>query len=184
MTVHAPITMSKDAFLAWIDRREERREFAGGRVVMMARATRNHSIVTTNLIVALRARLPVERYDIAAEAFAVHVGDSVRFPDVLVEPVQADGLSLAAKAPILIVEVLSPGSLHLDFGEKPREYLALPTLDTYVVVSPDEPRIWLWQRQEGKFPLEPEMIEGIDQQLALPTLQIGIPLIEIYHGVR
>ena len=44
--------------------------------------------------------------------------------------------------PILIVEVLLPGSHYLDFGDKPREYLSLPTVDTYVVLSADEPCAW------------------------------------------
>jgi hypothetical protein len=47
MTVHAPITMTKDAFLAWVERREERYEFSEGRVTMMVNVTRNHAQVTT-----------------------------------------------------------------------------------------------------------------------------------------
>ena len=184
MTAHAPATMTKDAFLAWVERREERYEYAGGRVVMMVHVTKNHSRVTTNLIVALTSRLGTKQYDIATAGFAVHVGDSVRFPDVLVEPTQSDGKALEAKAPILIVEVLSPGSLHLDFGDKPREYLSLPSLDAYLVISPDEPRIWIWQRKDGEFPKEPEMIEGSQVNLPLPAFDLEIPLAEIYRGVR
>jgi Uma2 family endonuclease len=183
MTVHAPLTMTKEAFLAWIERRQERYEFAGGHVIMMVNVTRNHARVTTNLIVALRTRLSAERYEVAAEAFAVNVGNSVRFPDVLVEPRQSDGKALGAKTPILIVEVLSPGSHYLDFGDKPREYLSLPTVDTYVVLSADEPCAWTWQRMEGQFPPEPEVIEGADKRIVLPALQVEIPLAELYQGV-
>src|SRR5262245_45365534 len=61
MTVHAPVRMTKEAFLAWVDQREERYEFSGGRVIMMVRVTRNHSRVTSNLIAALMKRLPGER---------------------------------------------------------------------------------------------------------------------------
>jgi len=183
MTVHAPITMTKEAFLAWVDRREERYEFSGGRVIMMVRVTRNHSRVTKNLVIALGTRLPSESHDVMAEAFAVHVGDSVRFPDVLVEPAQPDGKSLRAESPILIAEVLSPGSLHLDFGDKLREYLTLPTLDTYLVISPDEPRVWIWQRTDGAFPKEPEIVEESDKHVGLPALAIDIPLAELYRGI-
>jgi Uma2 family endonuclease len=183
MTVHAPITMTKDAFLAWVERREERYEFSGGRVTMMVRVTRNHARVTKNLLVALSARLSSESYDIMAEAFAVHAGDSVRFPDVLVEPAQPDGKSLRAESPILIAEVLSPGTYHLDFGDQLREYLTLPTLDTYLIISPDEPRIWVWQRTDGSFPKEPQIIEKRDQHVGLPALAIDIPVEDIYRGI-
>src|SRR5215510_12803653 len=146
---------------------------------MLVRVTRNHSRVTKNLLVALSTRLSSESYDVMAEAFAVHAADSVRFPDVLVEPAQPDGKSLRSESPILIAEVLSPGTYHLDFGDKLREYLTLPTLDTYLIISPDEPRIWVWQRTDGAFPSEPEIIEKRDQHVDLPA--IDIPLAEIYR---
>jgi Uma2 family endonuclease len=183
MTVHAPLTMTKEAFLAWVDQREERYEFSGGRVIMMVRVTRNHSLVTTNLVAALKVRLQGGSYDVHAESFAVHIDDGIRFPDVLVEPAQADGKSLEAKHPMLIAEVLSPGTHHLDFGDKLREYLTLSTLDTYLIISPDEPRIWVWQRTDGAFPKEPEIIEKRDQRVALPALGIDIPLEDIYSGI-
>jgi Uma2 family endonuclease len=182
MTVHAPVAMTKGAFLAWVDQREERYEFSRGRVTMMVRVTRNHSLVTTNLVAALRGRIPSGSYDVHAESFAVHIDDSVRFPDVLVEPAQTDGKSLAAKHPTLIAEVLSPGTYHLDFGDKLREYLTLPSLDTYLIISPDEPRIWVWQRSDSAFPKEPRIIEKRDERVGLPALAIDIPLEEIYRG--
>lgn len=183
MTVHAPLTMTKEAFLAWTDQREERYEFAEGRVIVMVRVTRNHSRVTTNLLLALNTQLSGASYDVAAMTFAVHASGSVRFPDVLVEPAQPDGKSLRAESPILIAEVLSPGTYHLDFGDKLREYLTLPTLDTYLIISPDEPRIWVWQRTDGSFPKEPEIIEKRDQRVGLPALAIDIPVEDIYRGI-
>ena len=48
MTIHAPPTMSKEAFFAWIEQREERYEYAKGRVVMMVRVTRNHAVAAAN----------------------------------------------------------------------------------------------------------------------------------------
>ena len=183
MTVHAPVTMTKEAFLAWVERREGRYELAGGHVVMMVHVTWNHAVVTSNLLVALKTRLNRGKYDAVSEAFAVDVSDSLRFPDVLVQGVPIDGKTLEASAPILIAEVLSPGTLHVDFGEKKREYLSLPTVDTYMVVSPDEPRAWVWQRKAGEFPAEPEIIEGADKRIALPALGIEIPLAELYQGV-
>jgi Uma2 family endonuclease len=184
MTVHAPFAMSKEAFLAWVGQSEGRYEYAGGRVAMMVRVTLSHALVTSNFIRALTTRLGPEQYDVVAEAFAVDIGSSVRFPDILVQPAQADKNALEAVAPLLIVEVLSPGTLHIDFGDKKREYLGLPTLDTYVVVSPDEPRVWAWRRTEGAFPPEPEIIEGMDSALALPALGIEISFPEIYRGIR
>jgi Uma2 family endonuclease len=183
MTMPSHDLLTKEAFLAWVERREERYEFSAGRVIELARVTRNHAQVATNLLCALASQLQRERYDVFLGAFALHVGDSIRFPDVLVEPAQPDGKSLRAESPILIAEVLSPGTHHLDFGDKLREYLTLPTLDTYLIIAPDEPRIWVWQRTDGTFPKEPEIIEKRDRRVSLPALAIDIPLEDIYRGI-
>jgi Uma2 family endonuclease len=184
MTLHTPIAMSKEAFFAWVERHDGRYEYSRGRVTMMVHVTRNHSVVAGNLFAALKTRLDFAKYDVAAESFGVEVGDSVRFPDIVVEPAQTDGHALEAKAPILIAEVLSPGTLHIDFGAKQQEYLRLPTLDAYVVAAADEPRLWVWRRADGAFPPEPEIIEGLEQTLALPALGIEVPLRELFRGVR
>src|SRR5262245_27116 len=183
MTAPAHDQMTKEAFLAWVERREERYEFSGGRVTKLVRVTRNHSQVATKLLCTLASQLQHERYDVFLGAFAVHVDDSIRFPDILVEPAQPDGKSLRAESPVLIAEVLSPGTYHLDFGDKLREYLTLPTLDTYLIISPDEPRIWVWQRTDGSFPQEPAIIEKRDQHVGLPALAMEIPLEDIYRGI-
>lgn len=185
MTVHVSPTMSKEAFLAWVERREERYELAKGRAVMMVRVTLGHALATTNLVVALTARLSPDKYNVAAEAFAVNVHNGVRFPDVVVQPAQPDKSALEAKAPLLIAEVLSPGTLHLDFGDKKREYLSLDTLQAYLVLAADEPRAWAWQRgADGAFVPEPEILEGAEAEIALPVLGITLPLAELYRGVR
>jgi Uma2 family endonuclease len=183
MTVHAPLPMSKEAFLDWIDQREERYEYARGRVIMMVHVSLYHALVVTNLVRVLTTRLATERFNVVAADLAVNVGDSVRFPDVLVQAAQADLRAREAKAPILIVEVLWPSTLHVDFGDKRQEYLSLPTLDTYLVVAPDEARVWVWQRTGGAFPSEPEIIEARDRPIALPALGVQIGMDEIYRGI-
>ena len=183
MTLHAPMPMTKEAFLAFIDEREERYEFVGGRAVMMVNVTRNHAVVTVKLIVALNHRLSADRYDIAAAEFAVNVGPNVRFPDVLVQPRLTDGSAREAKSPVLIAEVLSPSTAKINFGEKREEYLRLPSLEAYLILSADQPEVWLWQRREREFSSEPERIAGADQRLALNAFGIEIPLAEIYDGV-
>jgi len=183
MNLHAPQRMTKDAFLGWVGEQVGRYEYAGGRAVMMVRVTWGHAMVTSNLVAALKSSLDRDRYDAVSESFAVNVGASVRFPDIVIQRVPIDLKSLEAKAPIVIAEVLSPGTAHIDFSEKRKEYFSISTLDAYVILSPDEPQVWLWQRLQGDFPLEPEIVEGTDAYLALAALGVEIPLAEIYRGV-
>jgi Uma2 family endonuclease len=183
MTVHAPVAMTKEAFLAWVEQREERYEFAGGRAVMMVQVTRNHGRITRNLVIALSARLVAEQHDIFSESFAVAIGDNLRIPDIVVEPTNANGRGLETRVPILIIEVLSPGTFKVDFGDKRDEYLSLPSLSAYAILSSDKSKIWLWQRVNEQFPPEPEVIEGAEKCLTLTVFGIEIPLSEIYRGV-
>jgi Uma2 family endonuclease len=181
----AKMPMTADAFLAWAEGREGRFEFARGRIMMMVGATRNHANLSAGWLTHLTARLDPARWSVSSAELAVRIGDSVRYPDVLVEPAGGDGAALYTDQPALIVEVLSPASLALDFTTKAREYTQLPSLRLYVVASADEPRLWLWRRgADGAFPLDPEELAGRDAVLALPELGTELALAEAYRGVR
>jgi hypothetical protein len=52
-----------------------------------------------------------------------------------------------------------------------------------MIVSPDEPRAWLWQRAAGDFPSNPEIVERLGDRFSLPALGIEIPLAELYKGI-
>ncbi|NJL07865.1 MAG: Uma2 family endonuclease [Methylacidiphilales bacterium] len=181
----AKMPMTADAFLVWAEGREGRFEFAGGRIMMMVGASRNHANLAFRIGMMLAARLDPERWSVSSAELAVRIGESVRYPDVLVEPAGGDGAALFTDQPALIVEVLSPSSLALDFTTKTREYTSLASLKLYVVASADEPRLWLWRRgADGAFPLDPEEMAGTDAVLALPEFAAELPLAELYRNIR
>ncbi|QJP12916.1 Uma2 family endonuclease [Starkeya sp. ORNL1] len=185
MNLRTDIPMTKEAFLRWVQRQEGNYEYVRGKVVMMVRVTRNHGFVTRNLLLLLSERLSSDQWNVFADALAVDIGESIRCPDIVVEPVGGEGSSVFTDAPVLLAEVLSPSSLETDLHEKAEEYTALPSLQAYVVLAQDEPRLWVWQRDgDGLFPRAGEMIEGSDAVLELPALGIELPLVAIYRGVR
>lgn len=181
-----PKTWTADEFLRWGQDQEGKFELVEGRIVdVMIRVTRNHARLATNLTVALRIRLDTGVYDVGSADFGVRTSDhGVRCPDVFVDRFTGgEGTDLAARAPVLLAEVLSPSSLARDFGPKALEYIALPTLAHYLVLSPDEPRVWLWSRNgEGAFG-EPALIEGAAETLDLAGLGLALPLADLYRGV-
>ena len=185
MAPHAARPATPEDFLRWAAGREGRFEFARGRIMMMVGASRNHANLSAGWLTALAARLDPAQWSVSSAELAVRIGDAVRYPDVLVEPAGGDGAALYTDQPALIVEVLSPSSLALDFTTKAREYTSLPSLRLYVVASADEPRLWLWRRgADGAFPLDPEEIAGADAVLAIPEFAADLPLAETYRGVR
>ncbi|MFK8251112.1 Uma2 family endonuclease [Ancylobacter terrae] len=184
MNIRSDLPMTKEAFLRWAERQEETYEYVRGRPVMMVRVTRNHGLLTSNLLLLLRTALPRENWNVFADALGVDVGESLRCPDLIVEPAGGAGDETLSAAPVLIAEILSPSSLATDLSEKPAEYTALPSLLAYVVLAQNEARLWLWQRgEDGTFPHAPEMIDGTDAVLPLAGLGLALPLAAIYEGV-
>ena len=185
MNIQSPAIRTADDFLRWNEGREGRREYVRGRIVeMMTGGTQRHAELMLQLAISLKFALDPALYVVTNSDYAVRTPVGVRYPDVLVTPRTADGAaSLATTASVLIAEILSPSSLATDFGEKAQEYTALDTLRHYLVLSQDEPRVWLWSRGEDGMFAKPEMIVGADETVDLPGLQIRIALAELDRGV-
>jgi Uma2 family endonuclease len=91
---------------------------------------------------------------------------------------------LTATAPVLVAGVLSPSSASYDLGDKAAEYLKLPNLSAYLVLSQDEPKAWAWVRNASGFMLGPDVVKGHDGVLRSTALAIEVPLSEIYEGIQ
>ncbi|MEF2546917.1 Uma2 family endonuclease [Aurantimonas sp. E1-2-R+4] len=184
MNIQASAIKTADDFLRWNEGREGKREFVRGRIVeMMVNVSRNHAKLASAVIVALAAKLDLAAFDIGSADFAVKTPAGIRYPDVFVDRAGGSGSDLAARAPVLLAEILSPSSLAVDFGEKAEEYTAIPSLSHYLVLAQDEPRVWLWSRdEEGAF-AKPEMIVGREETLPLTGLGVTLALADLYRGI-
>ena len=180
MNVHPSAPTDPDAFLRWNEGREGKRELVKGRVVeYVINVTRAHVRIVTRLLIELASKLDPKRF----EAYTVDIGlktpDGVRYPDLVVDVAGGDGRDLAVTAPVLVCEVLSPSSIVRDTVEKQRDYTGIPSVQSYLVLSQDEPRAWLWSRTDAGW-AGPDMIEGLDGIIDVPALSVAIPLSSIY----
>ena len=176
--------MDKAAFFAWTDRQERKYELADGVVIMMPNVTRHHARICTNVVAALLGRLDRSQYDITQGDFAVETGErSVRYADVMVEPFGAVGAERSTLSALLLVEVLSPSSMHVDFRDKLHEYQAIPALGTYIICAQDSRRVWVWTREGGVWPSEPQIVEAAEGVVDVPALGVTLKLQEIYLGL-
>jgi Uma2 family endonuclease len=184
MNIQAPTIRTADEFLRAYQGVDGKREYVRGRVVeMMINVSRNHAKLTTALTVLLAQGLDLAAYEVGAADFGVRTPDGVRFPDVFVDRAGGDGGDLVAQAPVLLAEILSPSSMARDFGEKAAEYTALPSLLHYLVLSQDEPRLWLWRRGEDGAFGSPEMIAGRDESVTLDGLGLRLALADLYRAI-
>lgn len=185
--MNAPLNLRLDkaSFTAWLDRQDRKYEWKEGRVVQMSNVTKAHARLVSNVLRAFSARLDLDMWAVTASDLGVEDTGWLRFPDVIVEPMDGDDKARRAQQAAVIVEVLSPSSVGIDMTEKPEEYATIATLNAYVVASQDEPILWLWQRdpQTGHFPAKPIEINGREQTLTLTFGSLSIPLAEIYRGI-
>ncbi len=185
--MNAPLDLKLDkaTFNRWVTDQEGKFEWKDGRVVQMNNVTRDHGDIVSNIVYVLRERLGAKEFSIIASDFGVERERFVRFPDVLVEPRDSNRKGRRSDAVLLVFEVLSPSSLDVDLIDKPEEYMSLPTLEAYIVVSQDAAITWSWERDPatGRFPIKPVKLSGRDQTLQLVRRGIELPHEAIYENI-
>jgi Uma2 family endonuclease len=80
--------------------------------------------------------------------------------------------------------VLSPSTAEIDLGDKAAEYLQVPSLQAYMVLSQDEPKVWLFERTGPHFTSGPTVVGAADAVIRIAGLQLELPMAEIYAGVE
>jgi len=188
MTAHALMYVDKPTFYRFIVNADEghRYEWVRGWIMQQqAGGTRKHAELAAAFCSVLRQQLELRVWAVSGSDRLTDTGSSVRYADAVVErrATAADD-SIETERPILLVEVLSPSSEERDLTVKPAEYLAIDSLDTYIVASQDAVLCYVWQRQpDGTFPQVARKYEGRDQVIQVPGLGIAIPMSEVYRGI-
>lgn len=176
--------MSIEAFEAWAERQDGRYELVRGYPVMMNQTTWNHSKITTNLLGLLLRNIDPDNYHVAAGDFALQTGeDTLRLADILITPSNRSGKDRRTDEAVVIIEILSPSTTSEDFGPKQIEYLALTSLEAYLIVAQDKACVWVWIKGEDGFPQKPEVIEAPDATITIPGLGLTLTLDAIYRRV-
>ncbi len=165
-------------------------EFDNGNLVQMPGGTPQHSIVRARVISAL-----VQKSKAAKQNHLVFNSDiRIYLPDFN-RAVMPDAAVVAGKAhfsiehpvgvllnPTLVVEVLSDSTESYDRGEKFARYRSLTSLEEFVLVSQNEPRVETFVKQNGKWFIN-EAAQGMDAEVELASLGLKIPLKDLFWNV-
>ena len=185
MNVRTFIKVDKAAFYRFIATEPEGRyEYEWGRIVQQQKGgTRNHGRVAGQFYSVVKRQLDLSVW-VIIEARGFETAETVRYPDVVVEPATEPGDSISTQRPAVVIEVLSPSSFDRDLFVKPAEYLGLATLEAYIVASQSEPNCKVWVRgTDREFTDEPLTAAGLDATIDIPALSLSIPLRDIYDGL-
>jgi Uma2 family endonuclease len=167
---------------------EFKSEFFEGEMFAMAGGTPQHSLISANIAGEIGFRLKKSSYTVYNSNLRLKIEATGLFtyPDlsVICGPLQfAEGTKDTVLNPSLLVEVLSNSTEAFDRGKKFEHYRQIPSLQAYLLVSQKEPRIEQFIRQSDGCWMLNEAV-GLDATLELPSLQISLPLAEVFDKVE
>ncbi len=163
---------------------EVKHEYAAGEVIAMTGATWQHNAIVGNVITALNTHLRetpciVNASDMRVRVDAAH---SYRYPDVSVvcEPPQIEGEAPGWLVnPVVLIEVLSATTQVIDREAKLREYTQIPSLQAYLLITQENPRVERYLRGDDPNWLYTDGA-GLEAAIEIPPLGCTLSLADVY----
>ncbi|MEO6760598.1 MAG: Uma2 family endonuclease, partial [Saprospiraceae bacterium] len=84
-------------------------------------------------------------------------------------------------APVLLIEVSSLESAKTDNETKLNEYIHLPSLEYYLIISQYETLVQLYSCDDQGWRVE--VFSNLEQEVYLPKLGCSLPVAKIYENV-
>ena len=175
--------MSLEEFLHWENAQEGRNEFHRGDVFAMVGARRAHGSVVSNLVRRLGNHLTDTPCRVFSESMKVQIADdTILYPDIFVTCDAADlRTDIIFRAPLLVVEVLSPSTQDYDRSRKFALYRRLVSLKEYLLVDPDSRRVEAFRRNDLNQWVLYDMSESTALEIA--CIDATLPMAQVFDGV-
>jgi Uma2 family endonuclease len=169
--------MTVDEFLIWAQRQRGRYELFNGLVYAMSPERAGHAeikhAVARELASAI-ARAKLECW-MLPDGMTVRVDrDTAHEPDALVycgPKLPADAVEVPS--PVIVVEVLSPGTRHIDASAKLAGYFKLPSVHHYLVVDPDG-RLVIHHARRANARIETRIVSAGTIELVPPGIKMSV----------
>ena len=179
-----PRRYSVEEYFALEEQSEVKHDFFDGEIFARTGADIAHNLIGLNFAASFRQALRGQPCKVLMEGvqLAVQEGRHYTYPDVMItcDPIDQQAKRIV-KAPILLIEVLSPSTAEYDRGRKFNQYKQLPSLQHYLLVSQTS---WLveWYRREANNIWSFTALVEADDALFIPDLNINLTVAEIYEG--
>jgi Uma2 family endonuclease len=180
MTALARKPMTLTAFLAWEETQELRWEFDGVQPVAMTGGTVAHEIIGNGLRGRLGEKLRGGPCRVMGPTIKIEVMGRIRYPDALVTCAPPPRGATIVPEPIVVFEILSPGTSRTDRIEKLREYQATESIRRYVILEQDSIAATVFERRDHDWIAT--ALTGADR-LTMPEIGIALELGEIYAEI-
>lgn len=177
--------LSVEDYLAQEERAEVRHEYLGGYLYAMAGASTAHNRIAGALHGLLYNQLrgkPCEPFNSDMKVRLRRAKHTwFYYPDCMVVCEPNSPEDPFQDRPVVIAEVLSEATRRTDEGEKREAYLTIPTLTSYLLIETDRPRVVVHGRTDDGFVAH--VYEGLDAVVPLPSIEVTLPLGEVYERI-
>ena len=177
--------VSPEDYLAAEEKAERRHEYAGGHILAMAGASRQHNQITTNLATELNVRLRKRGCHVATSDLRVQTRDEAyRYPDVVVYCGDGHftGDADTLFNPELLVEVTSASTAEADRIDKLTEYTEIESLREYWIAEQDRALVTQYVRDGADWRVR--FVRGLDASLQSAHFGVEIPMTDLYALVE
>ena len=160
-------------------------EYLTGVVYAMAGARNVHNDIAGNIFASLHTRLrgqPCRPYNSDTKV-RLRLPSELCFyyPDVQVTCHPNPPDDSFQDNPAVVIEVISESTRRVDEGEKRTGYLALPSVEVYLLIESGRAGVIAYRRTATGF--DREVFTGLTAVIPLGCIGTELPLAEIYAGV-
>lgn len=173
--------MNLEDLLLWEEGQELRWEYDGFAPVAMTGGTLEHAAIQGNLIATLATRLRGGPCRVLTSDLKLRVDGSIRYPDASVTCSRHQRGTTVIDDPVVVFEILSPGTALTDRVVKNQECCATPSIQRYVMIEQDKVAATVFERAGDDW-----IGHLLTQEatLAMPEIGVAFPLAELYEGVE
>ena len=177
--------LSFEAYLNWEKEQENRFEYAFGEVFAMAGTSDTHNDLVFNITNVLKNATNSRKCNVYFENVKLELvpQNLYVYPDVMLTCDKRDKLDhLVKKYPSLIVEVLSTSTEARDRGQKFSDYLKLPSLAYYILVSQYQHKVEVFGKLDSggwKY----RNFETLSDTISLEDISLELSVQDIYENI-
>jgi Uma2 family endonuclease len=171
--------MTLEEFLAWEERQEPRYEF-DGRPVATTGGTIEHALIGGRLRTLLINALHDGPCKVFGPTMKIEAAGHIRYPDAFVTCTPLQPKSSAVQEPVVVFEVLSPGTPRTDRIGKPRECRATQSVQRYIILEQDSIGATVFTRSDDVWTVQAQMA---GDALDMSEIGVSLALTDIYADV-
>ncbi len=166
----------------------QKHEFYNGEVFSMAGAGPRHNKIFSNVFGKLAYRLTGKPCQPYGSDMRIHIPENTLFtyPDISIicgDILLSDEDKDTAIQPTVLIEILSPSTKDYDRGGKFKLYRDIPTLKEFILIDSESINVEVF-RINANTHWELEEYKALSETLRIPSVEMAIPLSEIYEGTK